>query len=406
MKFFDTVKNFWKSPKADPAAVAAREAFNASIHTCDAAFLAIETYTTRANHRLAIHAAASRLHEAPPDDSLAADAYDKAVAAYTDPADFASYTEADLDAHTAAMENLSAAFDNQTAAFAALIAAFKPTEDLYALAAALYKASSDYYMFAVTAYGNAVCCAKITASGGNLQAAKDKWRLMLLEDRSTYATNSVVANAKSAAFKAKCAEDASKAKILEQKSAAAEGNAELFHAKAKSAEIKANEALATSQNYAAKKMARIEANDDSSFEHYRGIVAAFSEKLAANTPLIGDCSMLPYPKRTILYAIRWVIEELHDAEEIAESRTSREKFDEMILSLNYLLTRLARDWQTIDSADKPDIAKLGDFKEFPDWALPLKFKYINDEKASEEAAEVAFQVMRDRIVAKKVKCSS
>jgi hypothetical protein len=252
MKFFDTVKNFLKGAKADPAAVAAREAFNASIHTCDAAFLAIETYTWRANHRLAIHAAASRLHEAPPDDPLAVDAYDKAIAAYTDPADFAPYTEAELDAHTAAMENLSAAFDNQTAAFAVLIAAYKPTEDLYALSAALYKASSDYYMFAVTAYGNAACCAKITASGGNLQAAKDKWRLMLLEDRSAYATDSIAANAKVAAFKAKCSEDASNVKILEQKSAAAEGNAEVFHAKAKSAQIKADKALAMSRNYAAR----------------------------------------------------------------------------------------------------------------------------------------------------------
>lgn len=231
MSFIDTIKAFFQAPKVDSVAVAARDAFSAANDAYDAAYDAIEGYSNRANHRYAILGATRALYKAPLDDPYAADAYDEAVAAYTDPADFAPYTEAYLDAHTAAIDTLTAAFDTLTAAFAAI----NPADHLYASAAALYKATCDMYIFAAAAYSNAADCAMTTALEGNVQAAKDDFKVMLLEDRAANAdaANAATAKAKAAAFKAKAAEDATKAKVLEQK--------------ARVAETKAKEALETSQ---------------------------------------------------------------------------------------------------------------------------------------------------------------
>ena len=80
----------------------------------------------------------------------------------------------------------------------------------------------------------------------------------------------------------------------------------------------------------------------------------------------------------------------------ATDLTVHDLCEKMIPTLSYLLTRLARDWQYIDPRDKDVIAKLGKCDSFPDWAIPLKLKYINEEAASNEASEVAFQVMKDR----------
>jgi hypothetical protein len=43
------------------------------------------------------------------------------------------------------------------------------------------------------------------------------------------------------------------------------------------------------------------------------------------------------------------------------------------------------------------IAKLSRFDTFPDWALPLKIKYLDDERASIEACDMAIQVIKDRV---------
>jgi hypothetical protein len=241
MNFIHTVKGFLKGSKVDPVAVAARDAFNAASDAYDTAFNAIEAYTNRANHRYAILGARHALYKARLDDPYAADAYDDAVAAYTDPADFEPYTEAYLSAHTAAIDTLSAAFDNLTAAFAAL----NPAHNLYAAASALYEATCDTYTFAASAYSNAAHCAMTTALEGNLQAAKDDFQVMLLEDRASNPAeaNPVAAKAKAAAFRAKATENATKAKLLEQKARVAETKAEVFLAKAKSAETEAEEAL-------------------------------------------------------------------------------------------------------------------------------------------------------------------
>lgn len=117
-------------------------------------------------------------------------------------------------------------------------------------------------------------------------------------------------------------------------------------------------------------------------DKYLKIVAAFSDLMTANSPLIGDCSMLPHPKETILYAIRWVMQDYEAKREATTDQTLLEGYDKMLPTLNYLLTRLARDWWEIDPEDKEAIAKLRDCDSFPDWALPLRRKYINDDCGS------------------------
>ncbi len=145
-----------------------------------------------------------------------------------------------------------------------------------------------------------------------------------------------------------------------------------------------------------------EIKEKAEVECYQNIVFAFSDLLAAHAPLIGDCSMLPYPKKTILYAIEWVMAHYATMREATINGTLREKYDEIMPTLSYLLTVLARDWHEIDPDDKDAIAELGRFDSFPDWALPLKLKYINDEKASHEAFDATFKVLKDRVGAMRV----
>jgi hypothetical protein len=225
MNIIDTFKAFFKTPKVASVAIAVHDAFRTACDSYHAADDAIQSYTTRANHRSAIWIARRALYK-----TCDANAYDKAVAAYTDPVDFAPYTEAYLDAHTAAMENLDAAFDTLTDAFAA----FSPSADLYNSAVALYKVYCDTYKFAATAYWHAASCAMITALEGNVQEVEDRFRIGLLEAEASHATatNAAPAKVKAVAFKAKAAEEASKAKQLEQNARIAENKAEVFLAKA------------------------------------------------------------------------------------------------------------------------------------------------------------------------------
>jgi hypothetical protein len=206
-------------------ALAGLRALSAASGAFDAALLASEGYTTRANHRFANDAAR----------------HDGRVAPYTDPVEMAPYSKAELDAHTAAIERATSAFDDLSAAFASL----GPTNGLHAEAAALYKAESDRYAFVVAAYCNAVSCAMITALGGGVQAIKDSFRVTLLETRAAHspAEDRSAAQARAAAFKAKTGEDAVKAKALEEAATIAEAKAKTFRAKAEAAQAKAGEAL-------------------------------------------------------------------------------------------------------------------------------------------------------------------
>jgi hypothetical protein len=131
-------------------------------------------------------------------------------------------------------------------------------------------------------------------------------------------------------------------------------------------------------------------------ERHQNIASAFTDLLAVNSPLIGDCSLLPHPKAAILYAIKFVVDDYETKRESATDRALIDSYDRMIAMLNYALTCLTRDWQDIAPEDKDAVARLAACESFPGWALPLKQKYIDEERASREAAEAAFRVMKDR----------
>ena len=208
----------WELIISNPYSTAASDSY-------DAAYNEIEAYTTRANHCFEILNARH-------DETLDAEAYDETVAAYTDPADFAPYTEAELDAHTAAMEKLTAAFATIN----------HPDGEITSTAAELYRVQCETYKFAVDAYSNAASCALGTALDGNLQAVKDEFQTMQLDWRAANPDeiNPVAAKAKAASFKAQAAEDASKAKALKQKARVAETKAKELLAKVEASLIKSS----------------------------------------------------------------------------------------------------------------------------------------------------------------------
>ena len=111
MSVLESIKAFFTAREPGPIATASRNLISAASDAFDAAYARGETHTTRANHRYRIFMAARSPHDA--------DAYKEEIAGYTDSADFAPYTDADLDAHTAAIDSLTAAFDRLTVAFAA-----------------------------------------------------------------------------------------------------------------------------------------------------------------------------------------------------------------------------------------------------------------------------------------------
>ena len=212
-----------KEDRVDRKKAVASNLFSAASDAFDAAYAGMESYTTRANHRYTILLAARSTHDA--------DAYNEKLAGYTDPADFEPYTDADLGAHTAAIDHLATVFDTLTDAFAA----FGPTDHLYKSAAAVYKATTALYVFATDAYSYAAHCAMTTALEGQLQAAKNDFEVMLLEIRAANATaaDAAAATAKASAFKASTAKDAAAAILLEQKATEAQARAEALCAEAR-----------------------------------------------------------------------------------------------------------------------------------------------------------------------------
>ena len=203
MNFVKALKDFFKVKKVDPVAIAVGEAFSDASDIYD-------------------------------------DAYSKLLGAPTEPAEFDPYTEAHLDAFTAAMDTLTTTFDSFTTAFNG----FNPTDERYALAANLYKATCTTYKLAANGYSEAASRALLTALEVNTQVCRDAFKLLLLEDAAKLGRdNLVAAKAEAADFKAKLDEDTTKAKQLEKKATVAKTKAEVFLCKAKAAEDKAEEAL-------------------------------------------------------------------------------------------------------------------------------------------------------------------
>jgi hypothetical protein len=136
-------------------------------------------------------------------------------------------------------------------------------------------------------------------------------------------------------------------------------------------------------------------------DHFHNIVFTFSDSIAIRIPHIGDCSILPYQKKTILYAIRWTMDYWESRRETTTDQAIIDRYDSLTPTLSYLLTHLARDWHQIDPEDKNAVAKLNECESFPDWALPLKVKYIDEDTARNEALDVALEVTKDRVAFEK-----
>ena len=133
----------------------------------------------------------------------------------------------------------------------------------------------------------------------------------------------------------------------------------------------------------------------SELEEYQNIVCEFTDLMAESTPLIGDCSMLPYSKEAILHAIGEIITLCEIDRDATDDLDMQKKREETISAVQNLRNGLVYYWHEIDPADKDAIAKLNGLTAFPDWALPLKLKYLDHNKASEEACDAEIQRIKN-----------
>ncbi len=98
--------------------------------------------------------------------NCSADIRVQAEAVFHDLASFAPYTEAELDAHTAALEVLTTAFDNLNAASTA----FKRGDSYYATALGCCQATAKSYADAADSYSRAVSVARVNAREIEIQS--------------------------------------------------------------------------------------------------------------------------------------------------------------------------------------------------------------------------------------------
>jgi hypothetical protein len=231
----NTIKSLFQDKKVERPSMRELNAFSLASDAYGALYEAIEPYTIRANHRLAIllkDPRASRNAEVV--NSRPDETNKKEIAFDFVPADFEPYTEAYLDAHTASIDNLTTAFDAFVAAFAAL----NPADRIYNSAVAVYGVTCSTYTLAATGYSNAVECAIMNTMQGDIQATKDKFQVLLLETRATNATVTEAdsAKAKATAFKTESEKNEIKINSLKLKARAAEAKAKLILLKAKTTE--------------------------------------------------------------------------------------------------------------------------------------------------------------------------
>jgi len=132
-------------------------------------------------------------------------------------------------------------------------------------------------------------------------------------------------------------------------------------------------------------------------DEYSEMVSDFLDLIDDGTPLIGDSALLSHSKKALLYAIRWMIDHYEAELDDCTHQELREKIEAILPRFSYLLTHLARDWHHIDAGDRDAINRLNQFASFPEWALALKEKYINEDKSLDQALDVTLQVIADRV---------
>ena len=154
MKIVDAIKVFFKGRKAavNTALSASMAADNAFSDALDA----ISPYSKLSIRRDAISTALRNLEEKMTQARL--DEYNEQIRD-ADPAEVAAYSRAELDAHTAAIEALDAAFDAVTESVANL----NSGNEIYDLSVAFREASREAYVGAAMAYLIAARRAEILA---------------------------------------------------------------------------------------------------------------------------------------------------------------------------------------------------------------------------------------------------
>jgi hypothetical protein len=83
--------------------------------------------------------------------------------------------------------------------------------------------------------------------------------------------------------------------------------------------------------------------------------------------------------------------------ELTNDPVFRTRCEEMIPRMQLLVNELTYRWHEITDEDKSAIAQLNGLDFFPTWALPLKTKYLDHERASEEVADLAVERMVDKV---------
>jgi hypothetical protein len=139
--------------------------FKTAVDAYRAAFDATALLSTRASHREAIIIAHQAREEAPAGDANARKAYEDAIIGFTDSADFERYTETDLDAHTSALDKLTAAFET-------LLVAYSGFADVDNSADEAFTFACKSYTSAANAYSKAAFCATSDAMDIKIQASK------------------------------------------------------------------------------------------------------------------------------------------------------------------------------------------------------------------------------------------
>jgi hypothetical protein len=88
------------------------------------------------------------------------------------------------------------------------------------------------------------------------------------------------------------------------------------------------------------------------------VIHASIDAMVTESPLIGDCSLLPYPKRTIQSAIGKLTNHYETQAELTNDPVFRTRCEEMIPRMQFLLNELTYRWHEIADEDKSAIARL------------------------------------------------
>jgi hypothetical protein len=168
MNFVEHLQAFFKAKKNDDRPVAVRDAFSLARTRYEQSQEASKSYTLRAKHRIIIMRARYRC-----DETKDTDAYEREIAAYTDPADFAPYTETELDEHTTRVERLAADFAVFSSAFTTLKSVSQNHDgEFYVVAQGCFNLYGEAYKMAVEALKMAALSAMSTAATAKAEAVK------------------------------------------------------------------------------------------------------------------------------------------------------------------------------------------------------------------------------------------